>query len=469
MKKLLPFLMFLAGLSSCEVLPVSATTNDFRKSVVLVNPATNPASPPTLAQMNQAFSNVTVNVSSYGAFGNGVSNDTLAVQRAIDFVQNNGGGTVYFPAGTFLHTKTWVITNNYTTLAGANGGAVTFLATNDFGDQVVFGTGTPYIQFPNLHDIQIAQSSANVSFGAGLVFSNCLYASVDNYRGYHNFVNLKIVSCLASKFSKIHTSSGENWTALVTNSAGIWFAEGGGVNNSEISLSQFEAEGNSAHPDYLHYAIRVDNCDGLSLHQGHAAWAQFGFITIPATAISPLDSIESTDVGYDTCTNTGVAFANNGATIHTGAAGGITFKGGFFYLCGRHFSYTLTGQGSSFQLDTIPMTSCNGDSVYVSTGAGSTIKGLTLKAVSLQGTNLGSGVHVTGNVTNMVVSGITLQQVLTQELPLSVVNVDSNTDVITVSNINSCGLTNASGGSTRTTTNMSIGTHNKFDSATINP
>lgn len=38
---------------------------------------------------------------SYGAIGNGTANDTAAVQAAINAVKNNGGGTVFFPAGVY--------------------------------------------------------------------------------------------------------------------------------------------------------------------------------------------------------------------------------------------------------------------------------------------------------------------------------------------------------------------------------
>ncbi len=42
------------------------------------------------------------NIKTFGAKGDGVSLDTKAINDAIDAAANAGGGTVYFPAGTYL-------------------------------------------------------------------------------------------------------------------------------------------------------------------------------------------------------------------------------------------------------------------------------------------------------------------------------------------------------------------------------
>lgn len=42
-----------------------------------------------------------VNVKTFGAVGNGTTDDTAAIQACIDYVNSLGGGTVFFPAGTY--------------------------------------------------------------------------------------------------------------------------------------------------------------------------------------------------------------------------------------------------------------------------------------------------------------------------------------------------------------------------------
>lgn len=70
------------------------------------------------ARTAQAKMREIVSVKDFGAVGNGVADDTAAIQAAIDAVNAAGGGVVYFPAGTYACANLWPKDN--VTLQGAS-------------------------------------------------------------------------------------------------------------------------------------------------------------------------------------------------------------------------------------------------------------------------------------------------------------------------------------------------------------
>lgn len=76
-------------------------------------------------------------VRDYGAVGNGVADDTDEIQAAIDSM--TGGGTVFFPAGTFNFTALTLDTN-YVSLLGAGYGATGLNQTTTGNGITISGT-----------------------------------------------------------------------------------------------------------------------------------------------------------------------------------------------------------------------------------------------------------------------------------------------------------------------------------------
>ncbi|MBE6551792.1 MAG: hypothetical protein E7665_06630 [Ruminococcaceae bacterium] len=64
----------------------------------------------------EEIGNVFVNVRDFGAAGDGITNDTRACQKALR--ELNGGGTVYFPAGTYLISRQLYIHGDNVTVRG---------------------------------------------------------------------------------------------------------------------------------------------------------------------------------------------------------------------------------------------------------------------------------------------------------------------------------------------------------------
>ena len=76
------------------------------------------------------FSEIQISVKDFGAVGNGVTDDTVAIQAAINRATTLLGGQVYFPAGTYLISAALSITVSGVDLVGAGPSASIIKGTN---------------------------------------------------------------------------------------------------------------------------------------------------------------------------------------------------------------------------------------------------------------------------------------------------------------------------------------------------
>jgi Endopolygalacturonase len=115
-------------------------------------------------QIAKAAANDTFNVRTFGAKGDGVALDTEAVQKALDACGKAGGGTVVFPAGTYLcqpitlKSKTTVVLEADAILK-ATDDPKDYLPANVTWDQILAGTSKgpfkPFVGGKDLVDITI--------------------------------------------------------------------------------------------------------------------------------------------------------------------------------------------------------------------------------------------------------------------------------------------------------------------------
>ncbi len=113
-------------------------------------------------------------VADFGAVGDGIVNDTVAIQNTIDAVASFGGGIVWFANGTFL-VDGLTITNDNTILAGT-GSATQLIPSGAATDLVTFLN----VDFCAMRDIHI---DGDWNGSRGVVLEGARWSVFDNIIG----------------------------------------------------------------------------------------------------------------------------------------------------------------------------------------------------------------------------------------------------------------------------------------------
>jgi len=110
---------------------------------------------------------------SYGAVGNGITDDTVAIQAAITAAQVNGGGIVQFSAKTYLTTATLTVTANNVVLQGITSYASTIKCNSASVDILqITGTGSflsgTNLYYNRLSDLRFLRSVSPSGTASGI-------------------------------------------------------------------------------------------------------------------------------------------------------------------------------------------------------------------------------------------------------------------------------------------------------------
>lgn len=106
-----------------------------------------------------------VSVKDFGARGDGATNDTAAIQAALDAVAARGGGTVQVPAGTYVvapsGVATWLRVGSDTTVRGEGEAATVFRVASGAGDyRTIFGQAAGIVRNVRLTGFRVDQNPA---------------------------------------------------------------------------------------------------------------------------------------------------------------------------------------------------------------------------------------------------------------------------------------------------------------------
>jgi hypothetical protein len=91
-----------------------------------------------------------INVRDYGARGNGIADDTIAIQKAIDYTNSKKGGTVFIPEGIYMATHIRLYSN--ITLTGTGEKTILKLKNNCLKEDRLNEGGIDYNGIPLLYN-----------------------------------------------------------------------------------------------------------------------------------------------------------------------------------------------------------------------------------------------------------------------------------------------------------------------------
>jgi len=287
---------------------------------------------------NASKLNGIVSVLQFGAVGDGVTDDTAAIQAAINAAQAAGQGCVYFPAGTYRANSGLSITSNNIHLAGAGTSATFLYGFQTSGNFLSYTgtTGTP-LSGGGIREMTIIGGAQNQTSGALVRFANCNGIRCLNVDIREYFGCLLLESVTDSLFTSVTLRSDNNFTSIKTGSYLLTVSKAtGGVTPSEIHFTGVDWRGQrAAGSNYLDYGVILNCFDGLWINGGHIGFCQSAGVLIqPQDATALCGAFNTSNVYLDSIPN-GRGLHIKEPAGYTGNQGAHSIRLAQVYKCNR--------------------------------------------------------------------------------------------------------------------------------------
>lgn len=184
------------------------------------------------------------NVKAFGAVGDGVTDDTVAIQSAISSLQQNNdyrGGVLYFPVGQYKCSSTLAFTSYaagdvHNIIVRGDGPQCTFLDFRSAGEGasgLAFNAGAQF----GVEDLLI-----NGAPGTGLLVGNGNAVGASGYCAFFTIKNVRIQNCGGNGFMFVNAYMGTISDCWSTRNSQIGFLFAG--YHTSMNVSRCEASAN---------------------------------------------------------------------------------------------------------------------------------------------------------------------------------------------------------------------------------
>lgn len=320
------------------------------------------------------------NVIDFGATGDGVTDDTSAIQAAVASVCAVGGGIVYYPVGTYLISATLTVTCDNVTFQGDGQLASVILAAPAMAaSNVIDVTGAAF----SMRDMAVTSTSIK-SGGVGLYLNGSNDVSIERIYFSHMYDTLKINNTTIVRLNDLSLRDQSRHGLWITGSANDYYL------SQIVADNSVTASGNGLYIDGGAQAVIAENCDFIHFTNGllmqPSATSTWHFFTGMIFDTNANDGIHLGDgaaqlrgTTFVNCwaasnTNTGVYF---GANVE-----GVQFLGGKVLNNGQH-----------------------GFSVDSTTATRTTISDNLIVSNSQASSGTYSGIRVKAGVTHLTITG----------------------------------------------------------------
>lgn len=319
-----------------------------------------------------------VSVMDFGATGDGSTDDTAAIQAAIN---ENSGGCIRFPAGTYRITSPIVVNVANTILVGDGSKVTNILNAQTNGDAIVFesqNTGlSDYLSSCGITGIR-AYRSTDATSGAALRLTQCNAFILDDFANLNHPEGIVIEGGKEGLFSNIRGSiSGAITGTPVANSSMLRIttaATSGATYQTPFTMEFVNMTLSGGSAKAIDNIVQIEACDGL--HFTNAYW-NYGNTNI----VRLMPTVSGKGIA-------GVGFANvyiDGVSQSTGTTNGVRVQDDGFASASGIFNITfessctignVTGRGLysdhpnivTFILDPISLINCAGAEIDVEGG-----------------------------------------------------------------------------------------------------